>query len=498
MARLLSIQAAVNWLRNQGAAHLQADSRLVQAGDAFIAWPGAATDGRKFVKAALEAGAVAALIEDQGASAFDLHDPRVATYAGLKAACGPIAAEFFAQPSQDMQVIAITGTNGKTSSAWWLAQCLSAWVQSTGGLAAQGAARLVGTLGLGVPGHMTETGLTTPDPMRLQATLAQWRDEGARYCAIEASSIGIAERRMDGLHIHTAVFTNFTQDHLDYHGSMDAYWLAKRSLFDWPGLRCAVVNLDDPKGQQLLAYCQQRGLQLITTSMQDKSANLYAYDVRYSIQGMQFFICEGKKRVQMIAPVVGHYNVANLLGVVGALRSLGLSLEQSAATISHCTPVPGRMELISQAGAPLIVIDYAHTPDALTKVLEALRPLAQSRTGQLWCIFGCGGNRDTGKRPLMAHAAESADHIVVTNDNPRDEAPEVIAKQIMAGFTASRSVRLQLHRLLAVKETITQAKAEDVILLAGKGHEAYQEIAGTKHAYSDVAAVRQVLKELSA
>jgi UDP-N-acetylmuramyl-tripeptide synthetase len=488
MTRLSSVEQASLWLHEHvGIGALQTDSRRVKAGDAFIAWPGAATDGRQYVAGALQAGAVACLVEAQGASAYGFDDARIAQFEGLKAASGLIAATYFEQPSQSLDVIAVTGTNGKTSIAWWLAQSLNLIRKSD--QSAQYTCGLVGTLGIGTPGKMVSTGLTTPDPVMLQAELARLRHLGATACAMEASSIGLAEHRMAGTQIRVAIFTNFTQDHLDYHGNMNDYWLAKRALFDMPGLQVAVINLDDPKSDELVAYCQQHGLQVISTSQLRTDATLCGSAPEHHMSGMAFDVQEGSYKYRVSCPVVGDFNAANMLGVIGALRALGVSLKDACNVLSQCTAVPGRMELVSEPGLPLMVVDYAHTPDALAKALAALRATAQARGGKLWCVFGCGGNRDATKRPLMAQAAESgADHVIVTSDNPRDEAPGAIAAQVLSGFARSRSHHkplLELDRMCAIHAAAQQATVNDVILVAGKGHEDYQDIAGIKHPFSD-------------
>ena len=482
MQQLHSPEQAAQWLRGRVRGTLQTDSRKVGAGDGFIAWPGAARDGRQFVPAALAQGAVACVVEAQGAESYGFDREDVAAYAGLKAASGPIAAAYYEQPSQEIEVLAVTGTNGKTSTSWWLAQALGALGLPCG---------LIGTLGVGrvpAPGMqaagVVSTGLTTPDPVLLQQTLRRFVDEGLEACAIEASSIGIAERRLDGTHIRTAIFTNFTQDHLDYHGSMAAYWQAKAELFDWPGLQAAVLNLDDPKGVALAAALAGRELDLWTVSLRaDAGARLTAQDLRMGPRGVQLLVCEGEQRVPLSTQVLGDYNVSNLLGVIATLRSLGIPLVDAVLACHALQPVPGRMEFQGGDGLPLAVVDYAHTPDALAQVLQALRPLAAQRGGRLWCVFGCGGDRDAHKRPLMgAAAAAHADQVVLTNDNPRSESPDAILSQVRAGVPQAR---IEPDRALAIAGALTQADARDVVLVAGKGHEDYQETAGQRAPFSD-------------
>jgi UDP-N-acetylmuramoyl-L-alanyl-D-glutamate--2,6-diaminopimelate ligase len=486
MQVLRTPQEAAGWLRSRVQGELHCDSRKVGAGDGFIAWPGAATDGRKFVPGALQQGAVACLVEHAGSEAYGFTGDAVAAYEGLKAATGPIGALFYGEPSHELDVLAVTGTNGKTSTAWWLAQALSNVHMPCG---------IVGTLGIGRPPHVEHTGLTTPDPVLMQRHFRRFLQEGAKACAIEASSIGIVERRMDGTRIRVAGFTNFTQDHLDYHGSMEAYWKAKEQLFDWPDLRAAVVNADDAMGERLIAKLQRKSLDLWTYSCM-RDARLQARDIGYSDEGLRFAVVEGSERHVLHTQLIGQYNVSNLLGVLGMMRAMGVSLADSVAACADLLPVPGRMERINIPGKPLVAVDYAHTPDALEKGLQALRPLAAQRGGRLWCVFGCGGDRDPTKRPLMAAVAQkNSDRVVVTSDNPRSEQPEAIIGQILPGFPQHEGVEVQADRALAIAQTVANAGARDVILLAGKGHEDYQEVAGVKHAFSDQAHASRALGE---
>jgi UDP-N-acetylmuramyl-tripeptide synthetase len=503
MVQLRSPAQASQWLRARVRGSLRTDSRKVHAGDGFIAWPGAATDGRHYVQGALDAGAAACLVEAEGVDVFGWSDARIASYPALKAVTGQVAAEYFDHPSRALDVLAVTGTNGKTSTAWWLAQALNALrygqpeadqpammganLLQKNELLTHYACGLVGTLGIGTPGQMVFNGLTTPDPVLLQAEFVAMRTKGARACAIEASSIGLAEHRLAGTAIRTAIFTNLTQDHLDYHGSMQAYGQAKRALFDWPLLQSAVLNLDDPQGQALAQHCAARGVQVWTVSQLRSDATLCARAVQYTDHGMSFAVREGGQQASVDCTLVGEYNVSNLLGVIAGLRSLGIALSDACTAVSQCSAVPGRMQSLSLVDAPLVVVDYAHTPDALEKVLAALRPITQSRSGQLHCIFGCGGDRDAAKRPLMAAAAErGASQVVVTSDNPRSEAPEAIIAHIVAGLAAPARAQVEPDRAQAIAHSIAQASARDVILIAGKGHEDYQDIAGVKYPFSDV------------
>ncbi|MEO8311964.1 MAG: bifunctional UDP-N-acetylmuramoyl-L-alanyl-D-glutamate--2,6-diaminopimelate ligase MurE/UDP-N-acetylmuramoyl-tripeptide--D-alanyl-D-alanine ligase MurF [Caldimonas sp.] len=512
MARLESREAAHAWLVLRRARALAADSRRVGAGDAFVAWPGHASDGRSHVGAALAAGANACLVEAEGVEAFGFEaEPRVGALRGLKAAAGDVASRFLAAPSKKLDVVAVTGTNGKTSTAWWVAQALAALGRRAG---------VIGTLGIGEPPYgraaegepprgvpaadalaaVRSTGLTTPDPVTLQNALHDFAERGFVACAVEASSIGIAEHRLAGTQVAVAVFTNFTQDHLDYHGDMHAYWQAKAQLFAWPGLGSAVVNLDDAQGLVLAESLAGVDVDRWTVSMHGASARLRAEAIRHDRHGLAFDAVEGEERVAIATPLIGDYNVANLLCVVGVLRALGVPLADAATACSALTPVPGRMQRIAAPNGvrpesvPEVVVDYAHTPDALEKALAALAPLAKARGGILWCVFGCGGNRDAAKRPLMgAIACRLAGRVVVTSDNPRLESPDLILAQILAGAIGHDEVDVIENRAEAIAHAVGSAAAADVVLIAGKGHEDYQEIAGARLPFSDAAQAAKAL-----
>ncbi len=498
LRELESVDAALAWLTQRGVRALATDSRRVAAGDAFIAWPGHAVDGRQFVPHALAAGASACLVEAQGADAISLpQDERVATLPDLKAATGVLASRFMGVPSESLSVVACTGTNGKTSMAWWTAQALSALGRRCG---------VVGTLGIGEPpsahhpADIKFNGLTTPDPVTLQTALRGFVDAGFAACALEASSIGIVEQRLAGTRIEVALFSNFTQDHLDFHGSMDAYWQAKAQLFAWPGLRAAVLNIDDARGRALAVPGVVNALDLWTYSTHDRSARLRAAQVAYADGGLGFEVHEGVAVAPVTTRLIGAYNVSNLLAVIGGLRALGVTLADAATVCAQLTPVPGRMQRVeinasaarsaiarTDAAGPQVIVDYAHTPDALEQALLALQPFATERGGKLWCVFGCGGNRDAGKRPLMGALAQRiADQVVITSDNPRGEAQAFITLQIVAGLAGSQQgVKVIEDRRAAIAHAVRNADARDVILIAGKGHEDYQEVRGVKQHFSD-------------
>lgn len=484
---LVHPEAVATWLRASVTGRLVCDSRRVQPGDGFVAWPGAATDGRRFVESALSAGAGAAVVEREGLEAFAFRDdPRVLAVPGLKAQAGAIASAFCRDPSGALDVIAITGTNGKTSSAWWTAQLLSACARP---------AAVVGTLGMGRPGSaLTPTGLTTPDPVMLQHQLRDFVDHGLRAVAIEASSIGLVEGRLEGTRIPVAVFTNFTQDHLDFHGDMASYWAAKQRLFDWPGLKAVVINIDDPKGLDLVDRLAGRGLDLWTVAI-DRPARLTAESVTVTTAGIAFELVErdlqGRERGRdtLSLPIVGRYNLHNLLGVVAAARALGVPMAAAVHALTTLTPVPGRMQhaMADRPDLPLVLVDYAHTADALEKALQALQPLASARSGALWVVVGCGGDRDPGKRPVMAAVAErESARVVLTSDNPRSEDPEAILAQMQAGLVRPAAVRVIADRAQAIALAVAEARPADVVLIAGKGHEDHQEVRGVKLPFSDI------------
>ena len=487
--------AIASWLHARVSGGLQCDSRHLQPGDGLVAWPGAATDGRRFVADVLAGGCAAVLVEQAGVEAFGFADDCILAVPGLKALAGPIASAFYGEPSVAMDLVAITGTNGKTSCAWWTAQLLSALERPCA---------VIGTLGIGQPPRaaaepntLVSTGLTTPDPVRLQASLRGLSEQGVRAVALEASSIGLVEGRLNATQVRVAVFTNFTQDHLDFHGDMDAYWAAKASLFDRAGLASAVVNLDDPRGALLAARARASGLDVWTVGLEagSEAPRLSAAGIAVTRSGMRLTVVErdlaGVVRAShpLSLSLVGRYNVANLLCVLGAVRALGLPLDDAVRACQALTPVPGRMEQVPAAEtAPLVLVDYAHTPDALEKALQALQPVAKRRGGALWVVGGCGGDRDAAKRPLMAAVAErEAAQLVLTSDNPRSEDALAILQQMRAGLQRAAEARLEPDRAAAIDLAVRCAQPADVVLIAGKGHEDYQEIQGVKRPFSDQA-----------
>jgi murE/murF fusion protein len=501
----------LGWLRAcvSPSAHLSQDSRAIRPGDVFLACAGQRSDGRLHIRQAIEQGAVAVVYEADPGDAIDAETveawlsskqiPGLAV-SGLKAALGMLASAWYRHPSRDMAVIAVTGTNGKTSCTQWIATALS-----TGGIRCG----VIGTLGTRMSGgaHLA-TGLTTPDAVLLHRTLADMRAQGASAVAIEASSIGIVEGRLDGLKLRVAAFTNLSRDHLDYHGDMDAYAAAKRRLFVWPGIDSVVINQDDPVGEQILRDLKRTDpdVTAVGFSLREPAADtapvpcatVRATDLNASSQGMVFTLVAPEGSAQVATHLLGEHNVANLLLVAGVLRAFGWSLQRVAGALNAAQAAPGRLEPVSSDPTlPMIVVDYAHTPDALQRALDALAPLARARQGRRVCVFGCGGDRDPGKRPIMARIAQSnADRLVITSDNPRSESPQRIIEEILAGLTAATpSVTVEADRALAIRTAILSAAPGDVILIAGKGHETYQEIAGERHPFSDLSEARRVLAD---
>jgi len=499
--------AAANWLKQQIPAdrqrhcRLTSDSRAIRQGDVFLAWPGAGSDGRKHIPAALAAGAVAVLWDDAPPFIWP-SDWTVAqrSEANLKAVAGEVAAAWLDDPSTRMRVVGITGTSGKSSTAWWLARGLSALGDRCA---------LVGTLGVGFLDardreSLRSTGLTTPDPVVLQHDLADFIEQGARALAIEVSSIGLEEQRLNGMHFDIAVFTNLTRDHLDYHRDMAGYEAAKARLFDWPGLRVAVINLDDAAGRRLAARAHARGVEVLGFSTNgEPGAQLMAHDMNMTERGLSITLAGtfGVRNVQTDS--IARFQVENLLAVIGVLLASGYSIDNALSILDDLDAVPGRLERVDTVHGPLVLVDYAHKPDALDKVLRAARPLAEARGGRLGLVFGCGGDRDAGKRPIMGELADRlADYVVVTSDNPRSENPLAILTDILSGMSVAGQstgrVAVEADRRVAIGLALHQASLNDVVIIAGKGHETWQEIDGRKEPFSDRAVAEAFLDKASA
>lgn len=477
----MRVQDIVEWLKSQVSeqAQLRLDSRQVESGDVFFACPGIAGDGRNFIGNAVAAGAAAVVMQAPEAAAKERGEVPVLVVEDLLPLLGEIADAWYGQPSRKLSVVAITGTNGKTSTVQWLAAALNA-----GGVACG----TIGTLGSTLPDGTNLGGdLTTPDVLTLHRHLAAMLNAGAQVVAIEASSIGIDQGRLNGVRLDIAGFTNLTHDHLDYHGSLEAYRNAKFSLFEWPGLRASVINVDDAAGAELLSRLQ--GRKCVSYSLQaGAKADITALDVHAETYGLIFNIAREGGSVQVLSRLIGQHNVSNMLLVAGVLQELGWSLSRTAKILAELRPVEGRLQIVeapaSRAQGPMVVVDYAHTPDALERALGALRGVAEARGGRVVCVFGCGGNRDRAKRSVMgAVAGRLADSVVITSDNPRDEDPAEIAAEIVSGIQSGYV--LELDRAAAILQAVWQAQPADVVLLAGKGHETYQEIKGLRSAFDD-------------
>lgn len=452
---------------------LTLDSRKVRPGDLFLAVPGGQQDGRLHIADAVARGAAAVAYEAEGAPAIVAGGAELVAIKGLARQLSAIAGRFYGEPSRALHLIGITGTNGKTSVSQLLAQALDLLGERCG---------IIGTLGNGFYNALALGRHTTPDPIGVQATLADLKQAGARAVAMEVSSHGLHQGRVAALAFDVAVFTNLSRDHLDYHGTMEAYAEAKALLFRRPGLRCRVINLDDPAGRKLALDPQES--RLISYSLEDPSAFLYCRDAQFDDQGVRAKLITPRGEGSLRSSLLGRFNLSNLLAVVGTLLGLDYPLDEILKLLPRLQGPVGRMQRLGGVNQPLVVVDYAHTPDALEKVLEALRPHVQ---GQLHCLFGCGGDRDRGKRPLMAAVVERlADGVLVTDDNPRSESPEQIFDDIRAGFVAPEAVRFMHGRGQAIAQLIASASPADVLLLAGKGHEDYQEINGERQPFSDL------------
>ena len=457
---------------------LTLDSRKVRPGDLFLAVPGTQQDGRVHIADAIARGAAAVAFEAEGAADMTASSSELVAIKGLAGQLSAIAGRFYGEPSRGLNLVGITGTNGKTSVSQLLAQALDLLGQRCG---------IVGTLGNGFYGALEQGLHTTPDPIGVQATLADMKNAGARAVAMEVSSHGLHQGRVTALAFDVAVLTNLSRDHLDYHGSMQAYAEAKAALFAWPGLRCRVLNLDDAFGRELAVAVHES--RLISYSLEDASAYLYCRYVQFDEQGVRATLVTPRGEGSLRSSLLGRFNLSNLLAVVGALLGLDYALDEILKVLPQLQGPIGRMQRLGgatsgRAKQPLVVVDYAHTPDALEKVLEALRPHVK---GRLLCLFGCGGDRDSGKRPLMAAVVERlADAVLVTDDNPRTEAPAQIFSDIRAGFVSPESVQFVHGRGQAIAQLIAAASADDVLVLAGKGHEDYQEINGVRQPFSDL------------
>ncbi len=462
---------------------ITADSRRLGAGQVFAAWPGFQTDGRRFIGEAIERGAGAVLWD--AAEGFNPGPLPVPSFAveGLRELAGHLAHEIYARPSESLWLVGVTGTNGKTTVTQMLAGALQGLGTRCG---------IIGTLGNGFAGELESALNTTPDALELHRMLAGFVGAGAGAAVMEVSSIGLDQGRANGACFDVAIFTNLSRDHLDYHGTMDVYAQAKARLFALPGLASNVINIDDPFGLTLARRLVGEGREVIACTHHRASLDvvpgarvLLADRLQVSATGLRFTLQWDGRGVEIQVRMVAPFNVSNLLAVAGALLARGVAFDELQPSLARLTPPAGRMQLVGGVGEPLVVIDYAHTPDALGQVLQALRATVCSREGRLVCVFGCGGDRDPGKRPIMGElAGQQADRVIVTSDNPRTEDPMKILHEVAAG--AGPVAERIVDRAQAIGIAIAEAAANDVVLIAGKGHEPYQEVLGQRLPFSDL------------
>ena len=470
---------------------LTADSRHVDVDDVYFALAGVNSHGLRYAREVLDAGAAAIVFDAPVPMGIVLPEsasvPVIGVHA-LRKKLGAIADRFYDSPSRALVVIGVTGTNGKTSTVQLLAQALSLHGHVAGS---------IGTLGAGLHGQVIAGERTTPDVIAVHRLLAEMREAGASDVAMEVSSHALDQGRVDAVDFDVAVFTNLSRDHLDYHADMDAYVAAKARLFAREELRAAVLNFDDAQGPSLRATLPERARCIGVSSRGNPAAIVRAESLQLDAAGIAFELVHEDQRYPIRSPLLGRFNIDNLLAVAGVLLALDWPLAEIAAMLPRLQPVDGRMHRIggdrldSSGSHPLVVVDYAHTPDALGQALESLR--AHTR-GALVCVFGCGGDRDRGKRPQMAAVAERlADRVIVTDDNPRFENGDAIVAEILSGFGRPEAVHVQRDRALAIAEAIGSALRDDVVLIAGKGHETYQESAGVRRAFDDLQHARLAL-----
>lgn len=461
---------------------LQTDSRKVRSGDAFIALPGAQTPADHYVDQAIQAGATAVLLDSTKEQAcHERHGALIVPVVGLRHRLGRIADRFFEHPSRHLRVIGVTGTNGKTSVTEYIAQLLRETGTPCG---------ILGTLGYGMPGSMELASHTTPDVVQVNRVMNRIRNSGGRAAVMEVSSHALDQGRVDNLDMTGAVFTNLTRDHLDYHGSMQAYGEAKTRLFLREELHFSVINFDDPFGRQL--YGQLEGqCDRVRFSLHESQVELWLKAFTPTVSGFRARVDGQWGEFDLNVPLLGSFNVSNVLAAMATVLTLGVPVDRAVEVAGQLVPPPGRLERFTGGQGKHVIVDYAHTPDALANALEAIRPHAR---GKLICVFGCGGDRDPGKRPEMAKEAElRADYVIVTDDNPRTEKPEQIVSDISAGFTQAGAWKVIHDRAQAIAEAVAMANEDDLVLIAGKGHESYQEVKGQRLPFSDAEQVRHLL-----
>ncbi|MBT8116153.1 MAG: UDP-N-acetylmuramoyl-L-alanyl-D-glutamate--2,6-diaminopimelate ligase [Arenicella sp.] len=459
---------------------LAIDSRAVTEGALFIACPGGSTDGRDFIEAAQQAGAAAVLYEADGYEVPDSVTMPAFAVADLQSKAGYLADRFFGQPSSELQVFGVTGTNGKTTSCYLLTQAFTELGMK---------AAMIGTIGAGTLEQLSSSSLTTPDAIALHRLLAEMRDKAITQVCMEVSSHALEQGRVNGVQFFCTLFTNLSQDHLDYHGDMRSYAAAKQRLFTEFHSELVITNADDETGAALIDLANANFIASYSEQSGHGDVSLQQAELR--ADGMRLLVEANETDIDLTTRLIGKVNIPNVLMLVASLLALSTPVEQIRQIVATLQPAPGRMELHKVAGKPSVVVDYAHTPDALRKALDSLQ---QHCNGQLWCVFGCGGDRDAGKRPMMGAAADQlADVVVVTNDNPRSESPQQIAEQICAGIKGE--CRVELDRAAAIRTAITLAAADDWVLVAGKGHETTQTVGDRILPFSDR---QQVIENLGA
>ena len=456
---------------------LALDSRDVAPGYVFFACLGEHVNGVRFIDDAIAQGAVAILVEGETVRVDWKDDVPLVYLPNLYEKAGLIAARFFDEPSHAMQVIGVTGTNGKTSVCYMLAQVLSALGKKT---------CLIGTLGNGEIHALEKTAFTTPDPIALQYQLAAFRDAQVDVVVMEVSSHALSQGRVNGVAFDYAVFTNLSRDHLDYYKTIETYAEVKRTLFDFPTLKAAILNVDDPYGA---AWCQSlEGKLPVFPYSLDKTMT----ELHFSPLGMQVKFAINNESIALDLPLLGRFNLYNVLAVMTVLQAMQVDLLSMIKPLEAIKPVPGRMEIVKAEGSPTVIIDFAHTPDALEKALRAVRDHSD---GELVCVFGCGGDRDTGKRSMMGKiGGQCADQVLITSDNPRSENPLHIAQAILKGVKNKRKANIELSRLRAINKAVTGASENAMVLIAGKGHETTQVIGKKTIPFSDIEIVRQVIE----
>lgn len=482
LSQLLQSLAVVDAQHDRLLTGISMDSREVQSGSVFLSLAKTPTQRLKYLQQALKSGAEVVLMDSatapdadeikavSAANAVLLRVPDLGEQASL------LAARFYQQPSQAMTIIAVTGTNGKTSVSQFIAAIYQQLGVSCG---------VMGTLGVGTAEQLHDTGMTTPDPVRVQAMLATMRDAGVEAVALEASSHALSQGRLNAVAVDIAVFTNLSHDHLDYHGTMQAYGEAKARLLRFPTLKAAVINVDDDFGRQLSASLENT-VKPASYSLTERSAAFYAQDIDYQSDGMRFTFAMHDKCEKVQTALFGRFNISNLLAAAGAVICAGGDSSRVIEALSACQPVTGRMQQVRPGSQPAVIVDYAHTPDALKQALTVCRE-HKTAVAELWCVFGCGGDRDQGKRPLMGQIASAlAERVVLTDDNPRHEQSEKIIEDIAMGCSDGAEVVIRPSRREAIEFSILQAASQDLVLIAGKGHENYQQIGDQKMPFSDI------------